>query len=87
MDSCIEDMVKSCSDCQAVKKSPPTVPLQPWAWPSRVFQRVNIDFAGPFQGWMFFVAVDAYSKWPQVVMMQSTTASKTIDALSQIFSM
>ena len=86
MDSCIEDMVKSCSDCQAVKKSPPTVPLQPWEWPSRVFQRVHIDFAGPFQGWMFFVAVDAYSKWPQVVMMQSTTASKTIDALSQIFS-
>ena len=36
---------------------------------------------------MFLVAVDAYSNWPQVVLMQSTTAAKTIDALRQMFAM
>ena len=38
MDSSIEEMAKSCPDCQAVKSSPPAAPLQPWEWPSRVFQ-------------------------------------------------
>ena len=87
MDASIEKLAKSCPDCQAVKKSPPVAPLQPWEWPSRVFQRVHIDFAGPFQGAMFLVAVDAYSKWPQVVLMQSTTVAKTVDALRQMFAM
>ena len=36
---------------------------------------------------MFFVVVNAYSKWPHVVMMQSTTVSKTIAALRGKFSM
>ena len=63
MDKNIEDLAKSCLDCQAVKKAPPVAPLQPWEWPSRVLQRVYVDFAGPFKGAMFFVAVDAYSKW------------------------
>jgi len=36
---------------------------------------------------MFFVLVDAFSKWPQVVTMQSTTVPKTIQALRQIFAM
>ncbi len=42
--------------CQAVKRAPPVAPLHPWVWPSRPWQRVN---AGPFQGSMFLIAVDA----------------------------
>ena len=45
-----------------------------------------MDFAGPFQG-MFLVTVDAFSKWPHVVPMASTTVSKTISALEQMFSL
>ena len=85
LDSEIEELAKSCLECQAVKNTPPVAPLQPWVWPSRVFQRVHIDFAGPFQGTMFLVAVDAFSKWPHVFIMQSTTVSKTIEALRQLF--
>ena len=47
-------------------------------WPSRPWQRVHLDFAGPFQGAMFLVAVDAYSKWPEVIVLSSTTVSKTL---------
>ena len=85
MDKNIEDLAKSCLDCQAVKRAPPVAPLQPWEWPCRVLQRVHVDFAGPFQGTMCFVAVDAYSKWPFVTVMNSTTVEKTIDALRQLF--
>lgn len=35
---------------------------------------------------MFLVAVDAFSKWPEVVQMSSTTAEKTVDILRRIFS-
>ena len=83
----IEQVAKSCEDCQAVKNSPPVAPLHPWVWPTRPFQRVHIDFAGPFQGAMFLVAVDAYSKWPEVFVMQSTTVNKTIEILRHVFAM
>ncbi len=85
LDKSIEQLANSCVDCQAVKNSPPVAPLQPWSWPSRVFERIHIDFAGPFQGTMFLIMVDAYSKWPEVTIMRSTTVEKTIEALRSVF--
>ena len=34
---------------------------------------------------MFLIAVDAHSKWPEVHVMNTITASKTIDVLRQVF--
>ena len=34
---------------------------------------------------MFLIAVDSYSKWLEVITMQSTTAAKTIEELRNIF--
>ena len=61
LDRDLEDLAKACVECKSTKKAPPTAPLQPWSWPSRPWQRVHLDFAGPFQGAMFLIAVDAYS--------------------------
>ena len=83
LDSNIEAVAKGCCECQSAKNSPPASPLQPWEWPSRVFQRIHIDFAGHFQGVNCLVVVDAFSKWPYVAVMQSTTVAKTIEALRQ----
>ena len=44
-----------------------------------------MDFAGPFLGHMFLIVVDAYSKWPEVIRMKSTTAQRTVDTLRSIF--
>ena len=44
LDREIELVVKSCTVCQNVRSLPPKVPLHPWKWPSRPFQRVHIDF-------------------------------------------
>ena len=58
---------------QAIKNSSPVTPLQPWSWPSRVFERIHIDFAlGPFQGSKFLIVV-THSKWPEAIVMKSTT--------------
>ena len=85
LDKAIEELVKSCRSCQEVEHAPAAAPLHPWVWPTKLWQRVHVDFAGPFQGTMFLLVVDAHSKWPKVFAMQSTTADKTIEVLRQLF--
>ena len=74
----IELMVKSREVCQAVRKAPPSAPLYPWRWPTRVWQRVHIDFAEK-DGNYFLGLIDSHSKWIEVAHMRSTTAQSTID--------
>ena len=81
----IEQMTKSCERCQAVRNSPPSAPLHPWSWPSHPWQRIHLDFAGPFCGKMFLVIVDTHSKWGEVIEMKSTTAAATIEELRRLF--
>ena len=52
--------------------------MKPW-------QRIHLDFAGPFMGSSFLVVIDAHSKWPEVIEMPNTSASKTITALLHLF--
>ncbi|XP_029163050.1 uncharacterized protein K02A2.6-like [Nylanderia fulva] len=49
-----------------------------WEAPSAPMQRVHVDFAGPFLGKMFLLMVDAFSKWPEVHIVQDITAKTTI---------
>ena len=44
-----------------------------------------MDFAGLFIGTSFLVIVDSHSKWPEVFEMSSTSTSKTITVLRQLF--
>ena len=34
---------------------------------------------------MFLMVVDAYSKWPEVIPMKSTSSAKTIEVLRDLF--
>ena len=76
LDKAIEGLGKSC---QANQANLATGPLHPWIWPETPWKRVHVDFAGPYLGHMFFVAVDAHSKWPEVEVMSTTTSEKTIE--------
>ena len=62
MDEQLEGKVKNCRLCQEMSKNPPAVPMQSWEWPTPPWFRLHIDYAGPFQGKMFLVVVDAHSK-------------------------
>ena len=86
IDKELESLVKSCSDCAVVKQAPAKAPLHPWSWPTRPWERIHIDFAGPFMNKSFLIVVDAYSKWAEVIEMSQTTAARTISALRQVFS-
>lgn len=81
----LENTARNCSGCQLNQKMPNKVPLHPWEWATAPWQRIHIDYAGPFQNSMFLVVVDAHSKWPEIVPMKSTTSSKTIEVLRNLF--
>ncbi|KAL7739922.1 hypothetical protein ACLKA6_003398 [Drosophila palustris] len=65
MDKDIEDLVANCSACQVTRSDPKKIPTQAWKLATRPFERVHVDYAGPFLGKYLFVMVDAYTKWPE----------------------
>ena len=73
--------MRDCSDCLANRCRAPLKVNNPWIWPTRPWQRLHVDFAGPFNGGMFLIVVDAKSKWMEVIPMSSTSANATIRAL------
>ena len=46
--------------------------LHPWEWPTKLWQRIHLDFAGPFKGKIYFILIDSHSKWPEVFDMSLT---------------
>ena len=68
-----EDLSKSCTVCQSIKQFPAVAPLHPWVWPAKPWQRIHLDFAGPFAGKYFLIGLDTHSKWPEVFEMHDIT--------------
>ena len=81
----IETHVKACPECQQNQKAPASASLHLWEWPSRPWSRLHIDYAGPFLGNMFLVAVDAHSKWMEIEMVPAATSRQTITKLGAMF--
>ena len=85
LDKDIEDLVRTCSQCQANQPVPPAAPLCPWSWPTRSWSRLHVDYAGPLYGHMFLVVIDSHSKWIEAFCVSSATSSITIDKLRMLF--
>ena len=85
----VEASVEAC--CKArnvcvVTAPAPTANLSPWPLPDEPWDRIHVDFAGPFLGNMWMLVMDAYSKWPSVVRMSKyPTTETTIMALNILF--
>lgn len=84
MDNQIERTVSACELCQAVRNNPPGDP-QTWITSEKAWNRVHIDFAGPFQGKTFLVLIDSYSKWFEAEIIPSMSASTVVVVLRKIF--
>ena len=81
----LEECVKTCATCQTNRKTPPVIPLHPWAWPNKPWTRVHIDYCGLFQGKMFLLLIDAHSKWLEVHMTNSSSSATTISLMRKSF--
>ncbi|CAB3249360.1 unnamed protein product [Arctia plantaginis] len=87
IDQDVRNMVKNCAECCLNQNKPsPVAPKHVWEFPSRPFERVHVDFAGQFLGVYFLVLVDAYSKWPEVHIMNKIDTESTLEVLERIFS-
>jgi len=86
LDQDVERLVKTCHLCQEHRNVPAVAPLHPWNWPEKPWQRLHVDYAGPFMGKMFLVLIDAHSKWMDVYPVNSATSAATIECLRKSFS-
>ena len=84
LDEDIENVCKTCTPCVENANMPRPETVHPWKYPVQPWDRVHIDFA-TFEDRKYLLLVDAYSKWPEVRYMASTTAAKTIEVLTDIF--
>lgn len=79
--------MQSCPECTKVQNELKKIVLQHWEDSETNFQRVHIDYAGPFQEHQFFILVDAKSKWPEVRITKNDPISNlTTRFLEDIFS-
>ncbi|XP_053698915.1 uncharacterized protein K02A2.6-like [Sabethes cyaneus] len=85
LDEEVQAYVKTCPHCASVARSPPHMDPVPWAKASGPWQRVHVDFAGPVEGEYYLIAVDSFSKWPEVVQTRRITAHATISILRGLF--
>jgi hypothetical protein len=78
MDKMVKETIDNCIPCQAVGKSLPQEPLSGTT--------VHIDFYGPLPtGEYLLVAMNRYSRYPEVEVVRSTKASTVIPKLDQMF--
>ena len=78
-------MVKVCPRCQEYSKNPKSSLPGSWSWPTGPWKRLHIDFAGPENGQMYLVIVDAYSKYLEIFPMMKTDAPRTIEKFQHLF--
>ena len=81
----IESTVRECQQCQLHQSVPPVAPLQPWSWPTSPWTRLHLDYAGPFEGKMILVLIDAHSKWIEAIHTPNATSTVVIEELREKF--
>lgn len=81
----IEDFVDACDTCQKLRYNIKETPLSLWSLPDHQWDRIHIDYTGPYHGKMWFVVIDAYSRWMEIFPMCSATSESSIKALRTLF--
>ncbi|XP_055642439.1 uncharacterized protein K02A2.6-like [Toxorhynchites rutilus septentrionalis] len=85
LDSDIVGYVKACQHCASVAKSAPHSTPVPWPKTSKPWQRIHVDYAGPIEGDYYLLAIDAFSKWPEIIKTGRITSAATIGILRGLF--
>lgn len=85
IDKHLEYKVSTCIACQQNRKTVVPKPLHPWEFPSRPWSRIHVDYAGPMDGSMYLVVINAYSKWLEVIQTNGCTSRITIAKLRSLF--
>ncbi|XP_055591353.1 uncharacterized protein K02A2.6-like [Uranotaenia lowii] len=79
------EIVRNGNYCQSTRAEPTRAPTHCWETPTAPFERVHVDFAGPFMNTYFNVLVDTYTKWPEVRILNNITIATTIQICRENF--
>lgn len=85
LNEAIEQTSKSCDLCLTNRHNPPTAVPRCWPLPPGPWYRIHADFLGPFQGKMYLIIVDSYSKWPEAFQMTNISSSQTILKFKELY--
>ena len=86
IDNAVEKTIRSCHACQVVSPHSVPEPMKRTRLPDGPWQDVALDLMGPFvNGEHLLVVTDYYSRYPEVVILKSTTSDKLIVHLEKIF--
>ena len=87
IDSYVEECIKKCLPCQSVTRPKSPRSLQTIQIPKNPWDTVYIDFLGPFPSEeLLLVVIDGRTRFSEVEIVKSTSASSTIPRLDRIFS-
>ena len=81
----VEAAVRRCEPCQLAANRPKRAKYSPWPAPQKPWDRVHLDYAGPFLGHHFFIAIDSYSKWPVIKAVPNLSSKVLISTLRAMF--
>ena len=81
VDSELEATARDCRACTEKKTAPPRAALHPWEPATQAWERVHVDYAGPFQGTYLLIVYDSYTRWIEAVPVRETTAARTVHEL------
>ncbi len=86
IDKSIEDMISNCLPCQACTRKTVREPLQTSSLPKGPWVEVSADICGPFPtGEYVLVALDAYSRYPEIEIVKTINTATITFALERIF--
>ena len=86
IDSMTKEAIDECIPCQSVTKPHAPASLKMTKIPEEVWDTVSIDFMGPMPtGEYLLVLTDLRSRFPEVEIINNTSANTVIPKLEKIF--
>ena len=84
IDQDLSEVTKACEICFTNFK-PVKAPVLSWPISTEPWDRIHVDYAGPIDNKYFLIIVDAYTKFLDVHITQSTTSAATIEKFRETF--
>lgn len=81
----IEQLIKSCESCLMTLPNPSKAEVMNWEKTERQWSRIHIDFAGPINGYSFFIMIDSFSKWIEVNYTKTPSTEFCIKSMLYLF--
>ena len=86
IDKDIEKLVQNCKECLLRRNNVHIKEKHIWEPVNASFERVHVDFAGPYLNRILFILVEAYTKWPEVFIKKNMNTLTVINCFTEVFS-